>query len=111
MPRGLRSSSVNVPVCDTITARAIDNPSPNPLLLFMPRAASPRISKTYRPDPVRRVNDGREPERTRRLGRQGLLAEEERDNGAALKKAIECVISDMAFELQSETAERTRARV
>ena len=55
MPRGLRSSSVNVPVCDTITARAIDNPSPNPLLLFMPRAASPRISKTYRPDPVRRV--------------------------------------------------------
>jgi hypothetical protein len=55
MPRGLRSSSVNVPVCDSITARAIDNPSPNPLLLFMPRAASPRISKTYRPDPVRRV--------------------------------------------------------
>jgi hypothetical protein len=23
--------------CDSITARAIDNPSPNPLLLFMPR--------------------------------------------------------------------------
>jgi hypothetical protein len=43
--------------------------------------------------------------------RQGLLAEEERDNGAAIKKAIEGVISDMAFELQSETAERGRARV
>jgi hypothetical protein len=54
---------------------------------------------------------GREPERTRCLGRQGYLAEEERDNGAALKKAIEGVISDIAFELQSETAERTRARV
>ena len=38
MPRGLRSSSVSVPACDLITARAIDNPSPNPLLLFMPRA-------------------------------------------------------------------------
>jgi hypothetical protein len=32
----------------------------------------------------------------------GYLAEEERDNGAALKKAIEGVISDMAFALQSE---------
>jgi hypothetical protein len=42
---------------------------------------------------------------------RGYLAEEERDNGAALKKAIEGVISDIAFELQSETAERTRARV
>ena len=30
---------------------------------------------------------------------------------AAIKKAIEGVISDMVFELQSETAERTRARV
>jgi hypothetical protein len=39
------------------------------------------------------------------------LAEEERDNGAAIKKAIEGVISDMVFELQSETAEGTRARV
>jgi hypothetical protein len=38
------------------------------------------------------------------------LSEEERDDGAAIKKAIEGVISDMAFELQSETAERTRAR-
>jgi hypothetical protein len=39
------------------------------------------------------------------------LPEEERDSGAALKKAIEGVISDLEFELQSETAERTRARV
>ena len=38
---------------------------------------------------------------------RGYLAEEERDNGAAIKKAIEGVISDMAFELQSETTERT----
>jgi len=38
------------------------------------------------------------------------LSEEERDDGTAIKKAIECVISDMAFELQSENAERTRAR-
>ena len=42
---------------------------------------------------------------------RGYLAEEERDNGVAIKKAIEGVISDMAFELQSETTERTRARV
>jgi hypothetical protein len=42
---------------------------------------------------------------------RGYLAEEERDKGAAIKKAIEGVISDMAFELQSETAERTRAGV
>jgi hypothetical protein len=40
---------------------------------------------------------------------RGYLAE--RDNGAAIKKAIEGVISDMAFELQSKTAEHTRARV
>jgi hypothetical protein len=42
---------------------------------------------------------------------RGYLAEEERDNGAAIKKAIEGVISDIAFEVQCETAERTRARV
>jgi hypothetical protein len=42
---------------------------------------------------------------------RGYLSEEEQDNGAAIKKAIECVISDMVFELQSETAERGRARV
>ena len=41
----------------------------------------------------------------------GYLSEEERDNGAAIKKAIEGVISDLVFELQSETAERTRALV
>ena len=41
---------------------------------------------------------------------RGFLSEDERDNGAALKKAIEGVISDMAFELLSETAERARAR-
>ena len=40
---------------------------------------------------------------------RGYLSEEERDNGAAIKKAIEGVISDLVFELQSETAERTRA--
>jgi hypothetical protein len=38
---------------------------------------------------------------------RGYLSEEEPDNGAALKKAIEGVLSDMVFELQSETAERT----
>jgi hypothetical protein len=38
---------------------------------------------------------------------RGYLSEEDRDNGAAIKKAIEGVISDMAFELQSETAKRT----
>jgi hypothetical protein len=42
---------------------------------------------------------------------RGYLSEDERGNGAAIKKAIEGVISDMAFELQSETAERSRARV
>jgi hypothetical protein len=42
---------------------------------------------------------------------RGYLPEEERDNGAAIKKAIEGVTSDLEFELQSETAERTRAPV
>jgi hypothetical protein len=42
---------------------------------------------------------------------RGYLSEEERDNGGAIKKAIEGVISHMVFELQSETAERSRARV
>ena len=41
---------------------------------------------------------------------RGYLAEEERDNGAALKKAIEAVLSDIELDLQSEAAERTRAR-
>jgi hypothetical protein len=42
---------------------------------------------------------------------RGYLGEDERGRAAAIKKAIEGVISDMVFELQSETAERTRARV
>jgi hypothetical protein len=42
---------------------------------------------------------------------RGYLPEEERDNGTAIKKAIEGVISDLVFELQSETAERPRSRV
>jgi hypothetical protein len=42
---------------------------------------------------------------------RGYLSEGERDNGAAIKKAIEGVLSDLMFELQSESAERGRARV
>jgi hypothetical protein len=42
---------------------------------------------------------------------RGYLPAEERDSGAALKKAIEAVLSDIELDLQSETAERTRARV
>ena len=42
---------------------------------------------------------------------RGYLSEEDRDNGAAIKKAIEAVLSDIEFEVQSETAERSRARV
>ena len=42
---------------------------------------------------------------------RGYLLEEKVDNGAAIKKAIEGVISDMVFELQSETTERSRTRV
>ena len=42
---------------------------------------------------------------------RGYLAEEERDSGAALKRAIEAVLSDIELDLQSETAERSRARV
>ena len=42
---------------------------------------------------------------------RGYLLEEERDDGVAIKKAIEGVISDMMFELQSETAEDARSRV
>ena len=41
---------------------------------------------------------------------RGYLPEEERDDGAAIKKAIEGVLSDLVFELLSETAERARAR-
>jgi hypothetical protein len=39
------------------------------------------------------------------------LSEEDRDNDAAIKKAIEGLISDLVFELQSETAERCGTRV
>ena len=42
---------------------------------------------------------------------RGYLSEEEWDNGAALKKAIEAVLSDIELDRQSETAERSRARV
>ena len=41
---------------------------------------------------------------------RGYVSEEDRDNGAAIKKAIEGVLSDIVFDLQSETAERSRAR-
>jgi hypothetical protein len=33
------------------------------------------------------------------------LSEEDRDNGTAIKKAIQGVLSDVVFELQSEPAE------
>ena len=35
---------------------------------------------------------------------RGYLSEEERDDGAAIKRAIEGVISDMAFELQIDAS-------
>ena len=41
---------------------------------------------------------------------KGYLPQEVRDDGAAIKKAIEGVISDIVFELQCETAQRSRAR-
>ena len=41
---------------------------------------------------------------------RGYLSEEERDNGAAIKKAIEGVLSDIELDLQYETAERSHAR-
>jgi hypothetical protein len=42
---------------------------------------------------------------------RGYLSEGERDNGAALKKAIEAVLSDVELDLQFDTAERSRTRV
>jgi hypothetical protein len=42
---------------------------------------------------------------------RGYLPEEERDDGAALKKAVEAVLSDIEMDLQAETAERSRSRV
>jgi hypothetical protein len=41
---------------------------------------------------------------------RGYLSEEDGDNGAAIKKAIEAVLSDIELDVQSETAERSRAR-
>jgi hypothetical protein len=42
---------------------------------------------------------------------RGYLSEEDGENGAAIKKAIEAVLSDVELDVQSETAERSRARV
>jgi hypothetical protein len=42
---------------------------------------------------------------------RGYLSEEDRDNGAAIKKGIEAVLSDIELNLQYETAERNRTRV
>jgi hypothetical protein len=41
---------------------------------------------------------------------RGYLSEGERGDAAAIQKAIEGVLTDLVFELQSETAERSRAR-
>jgi hypothetical protein len=41
---------------------------------------------------------------------RGYLSEEERGNGAAIKKGIEAVLSDIELDLQYETAERSRTR-
>ena len=41
---------------------------------------------------------------------RGYVSEEDRDNGAAIKKAIEAVLSDIELDLQYETAERSRTR-
>jgi hypothetical protein len=45
------------------------------------------------------------------LEARGYFSEEERDDGAAIKRAIEGVLSDLVFELHAETAERTQARL
>jgi hypothetical protein len=42
---------------------------------------------------------------------RGYLSEDQRGDVDSIKKAIEGVLSDIVFELQSETAERSRARV
>jgi len=44
-------------------------------------------------------------------GELDALVEDERGGGAAIKKGIEAVLSDIELDLQSETAERSRARV
>jgi hypothetical protein len=42
---------------------------------------------------------------------RGYLPEQERNSGAAIKKAIEAVLSDIELDVRSEAAERSRARV
>ena len=42
---------------------------------------------------------------------RGYLSEEERDDGAAIKKAIEGVLSDVAFELEQETSTKSGPRL
>ena len=42
---------------------------------------------------------------------RGYLSEDQRGDVDSIKKAIEGVLSDIVFELQSEAAERSRARV
>jgi hypothetical protein len=56
--------------------------------------------QTRRIDPNLVVADSFEDKGDFLRGR-GYLSEEERDDGAAIKKAIEGVISDMAFELRA----------
>ena len=45
------------------------------------------------------------------LEARGYFSGEERDDGAAIKKALEAVLSDIELDVKSETAERSRARV
>ena len=40
---------------------------------------------------------------------RGYLPEEDRDNGNAIKKAIEAVLSDIELDLQSEAASTVRS--
>ena len=42
---------------------------------------------------------------------RGYLPVLERGSGAALKKAVEAVLSDIELDLQYETAERSRTRI
>jgi hypothetical protein len=42
---------------------------------------------------------------------RGYLTEGQQNNSAALKGAIEAVLSDVELDLKSETAERSRTRV
>jgi hypothetical protein len=78
-------------------------------------AASPSAERTRRHRARRRqgtrcatvdINQG---ERDALVVR-GYLSEKDQDNGAAIKKAIDAVLSDIELDVQSETAERSRAR-